>query len=211
MADLSDEILQLLQDPVQLEVALDVAAHLPAMRLGILGKFRGHVVDIMRQRLGELSEGGSSWSASIDPDSPERVGFFPTVPRGVPRYHFRIALNLHWNSDWGWVRPVVLTDNAQKEAATKELEDRIKGAWKSTPTPWWLAWRALRNETGTLGIPESRLLTTDDGASLIALHRDNLDPAHPLAVKVGDWLFNSFQQFRADIEELRDFRLPLSD
>lgn len=206
MPDLSEEILELLRDPVQLEVALDVAAHLPAIRLEILNEFRGHVVNVMRQRLGEFPNGEASWSASIDPESSERLGFFPTGPRQSPCYHFRVGLNLDRGSEWGWVRPVPLPDNFQKGADLQALEDRIRDAWKSTPTPWWVAWRALRNEAGALGIRESRLLTTADAESLIAVHRDNLDPAHPLAVKVGDWMFDKFQQFRADIEELQDFR-----
>lgn len=210
VADLSDEILELLRDPVQLEVALDVAAHIPAIRLEILDKFRGHVVDVMRQRLVEDAEAAASWSASIDPESPERLGFFPAGPREGSGYHFRVWLNLHWKSDWGWVRPVALADNTQKAAATRALEDRIKDAWKSTPTPWCVAWRALRNETGALGIREGRLLTTDDAESLIALHRDNLDPAHPLAMKMGSWMFGQFQKYRAEIEALPDFRRPSS-
>lgn len=197
----SKEILEILRDPGNLAVALDVESHLSAIKDEVKKTFRGRVLELIRLRLSD----NSIWTAETKRSWDEYVCVKTKADQGwghtSSNYSCGVVLSFK-KLHGGWHRPAHI-DLGNRPAVndSSDIEARMSSEGMGTPTEDWVC---CTNHID--GIPH--LIWCSDLEDILAIHRDNLgEGGLDLAASVANWIWERFDRYRDEIERLESFKI----
>lgn len=195
----SKEILEILRDPKALAVALDIASHIPAVKDEVQTTFRKRVLELLGHRLGD----DATWIADQKRPWEKYVCIRTKADQGWEHTssNYSCGVDLLFNKvEGGWFRPAnVDLRSRPADNDLSDLEARMSREGMGKPTTSWVC---LTNQID--GIPH---LVWSDLDNIVAIQRDNLgEGGLDLAGRVANWIWNCFDRYRREIEQLESFK-----
>ncbi len=189
MADDSLEWRTFLKDPDNIELGMDVAEAMQAIRADIYKEFWEGVKNYLCDRLSESSS-DSLWEVCDNRDIKLLGIVWKNGKRG--QESFSCAFEAIYGETLYGIRRGVdhpASDNRDVALVSALKSDRLAS------NNWWPGWRYLHNE-------DQAFLPKRNKENTAALLRDNLSQTHTLAVKIGEVVWNLFVRYRGVLEDL---------
>lgn len=195
----SKEILEVLRDPTALAVALDLEPHILAIKDEVKRMFRRRVFEFLATRLGD----DTIWTADRKRPWDEYVCIRAKSDQGWGHTssNYSCGVDLLFDRvEGGWHRPANIDlKNRPADNDSINIETRMVREGLGTPSVTWVC---LTNQID--GIPH---LVWSDPDDIVAIHRDNLGEGDlDLAERVANWIWDRFDRYRGEIEQLESFK-----
>lgn len=213
MSEMNPEILAMLHEPQHLRTALEIEAHLAVEKEKIKQRFRQNFLDALKKRLANDPAAPAAiehWDAAGLPGWNDCLGLLHrSHSQSHLTYHCVVWLGFQQKIYGGWRRPRDITTTAGQSKSPEmiSLEQKMQTGGIGDPHNWWLSIRWLGEEVSTMRQPAFAPLLNWGSEEVIAIHADNEDPAHPIAEELADWLWSRFTRFRAEVENLPEFKV----
>ena len=198
------EIIGLLNNPTNLQTALEIEFHLNKLKSSIQELFRDGVMNALRARLAADKQATQHfWEVGVIPNTPELLFGIKKKYHNkgslVTNYCCAVCTEFGPRSVYGgWRRPSGKDVKTHYEPIDSEaLEKYMNEEGFGHPEYWWVSVTDLRDE-----FPELAAWGADQ---IYAIHADNEDKDHPLANKLADWMWHCFIGYRDKVAQLDSY------
>jgi hypothetical protein len=205
MTHSNKEIIELLKNPSNFEIALDIGAYVKEIDLDIRKKFISNVVKLLNDRL--ISEnisrewvatGFDHWgvanSISLETNLSEYRVFYGNLFHKIPK-----------ERQFGWYRKDNKIDTSDEEV--EKLFSDMSNNYLSQSSNTWLC--CITGVNQKIQIP-SMDMSWDDTDTKLAIMKDNLkDPSQDrttIAYRLADSMWDIFSKYRDKVENLVSFK-----
>lgn len=194
MQKIDNETFNLLTRDKNLAVALDIATKLE----GVKERIRAEFVKVVKEKLLGFIDKDPKWCVAVNPT--ENGGWISlrTLAHTNNARNYQCHIDcLFGTAKIGWNRPAWIdlkTENLDTVALSNEMKK--KDYW---PENWWVGCKGFEPD-----------LNVSDNETIVHIFNDNISEIHPLAQQVADVLWETFQTYRGQIEELESFKTASS-
>ncbi len=193
MTQFNQDTLKLLQQPNNLEIALEISTHLEHLKAEIKNNFKNNVVKILENKLNEKNL-SDHWIASTK-ELRNVFGIRTHRDTSDATMNYQCGVQKLFVGGWfGWQRPFIRIPKGTlfdtKNITADMKSNRYRGA-----EDWWVGWKPLNHEFNNFN--------TD---TILAINDDNSSQHHPLAKQLAEEIWNLFIIYHAEIEALESFK-----
>lgn len=203
MATQDKELIELLKQPDNIRIALEIEQQTQFIRSQIVKEFGEHIQKILQSKL-ESDNLETIWKADsvFWNNNALNVEIKTLKHQAKANYMMRAESVFHHKerTGWsGWYRPqhIDLKNPSPTTFDTKNLTNEMMGHGCGGAEGWWVGWKYLRG--GKKGF------VCTDINDIVACFEDNCSTNHPLAKEIAEELWLMFITYRKDIEALDSF------